>query len=140
MTNVRTILSATLLASAAIGTQIVLTDQYLLAAAPSHYYGLAAFVAIDVILALALWKRVRFGSVVSIALATVQAIAMLGDVLTYSTPDVPQQAFRSYLLKNPAFMALLVVQPIILGLAFAATNVRSDYSTVRRWFQTNLLH
>jgi hypothetical protein len=140
MVNVRAILSATLLVSAAIGAEILLTDQYLLSTAPSHAYGLGAFIAIDVVLAVALSKKIWLGSLLSIALATAQAIAMLADVLTYSTPDVPQQTFRSYLLNNPPFIALLVIQPVILGLALGARNVRNEYGMIRRWVQSNLLH
>ena len=140
MANVREVLSAAMLLSGTVGILILLTDQYLWSAALSHAYGLVAFVAVDTIVALALWRKIWFGSLLSIGLAIVQGTAMLADVLTYSTPDVSQQAFRSYLLGNPAFVALLVMQPVILVLAVGATNVRTDYSIVRRWISTNLLH
>ena len=140
MANVRVALSAAMLLSGTVGILILLTDQYLWSAALSHAYGLVAFVAVDTIVALALWRKIWFGSLLSIGLAIVQGTAMLADVLTYSTPDVSQQAFRSYLLGNPAFVALLVIQPAILVLAVGATHVRTDYSIVRRWISTNLLH
>ena len=139
MTNIRTALSGTLLASAATSAGIVLTDQYLWATAPSHAYGLIGFIAIDIALAILVSRNIWFGSDLSIGIATVQAIAMLADVLTYSTPGVAQQAFRSYLLSNPPFVILLVIQPVILGLAFGATNMRSQYYMARRWIRTNLL-
>ena len=140
MANVRVALSAAILLSGTVGILILLTDQYLWSAALSQAYGLLAFVAVDTIVALALWRKIWFGSLLSIGLAIVQGTAMLADVLTYSTPDVSQQAFRSYLLGNPAFVALLVIQPVILVLAVGATNVRTDYSIVRSWIDTNLLH
>ena len=139
MANVRAALSGTLLVSAATGAGIVLTDQYLWSNAPSHAYGLIGFVAIDIALAVLLWRKTLFGSVLSIGLATVQAIAMLADVLTYSTPGVSQEAFRSYLLGNPLYVILLVMQPVILGLAFGATSMRTQYYMARRWIRTNLL-
>ena len=138
MANVRAILSGTLLVSATTGAGIVLTDQYLWSTAPTHAYGLIGFIAIDIALAILLWRKIFLGSALSIVLAIVQTIAMLEDVLTYSTPDVTQQAFRSYLLGNPLFVVLLVIQPVILGLAFGATNMRTQYYLVRRWFRTNL--
>ena len=138
MTNVRAALSGTLLVSAAMGAGIVLTDQYLWSTAPSHAYGLVGFIAMDIALAILLWRKIWLGSVLSMGLTTVQAIAMLADVLTFSTPGVTQQAFRSYLLSNPPFVILLVIQPIILGLAFGATNVRTRYYMIRRWIRTNL--
>ena len=139
MTNIRAALSGTLLVSAATGAGIVLTDQYLWSTAPSHAYGLIAFIAIDIALAALLWMKTRLGSVLSIGLATIQALAMLSDVLTYSTPGVTQEAFRSYLLSNPLFVILLVIQPVILGLAFGATNVQAQYYLVRGWIRSNIL-
>ena len=139
MVNVRTILSASLLVSAAIGLTIVLTDAYLWSAAPTHALGLIGFIMIDAALAIFLWKGFSLASLLSIALSVIQAIAMLADILTYSTPDVPQQSFRTYLLNNPAFMALLVVQLVIISLAFGITNLQYDYVMIRRWVQTNLL-
>ena len=140
MAYVRGILSATLVVSATIGILILLDDQYLWATATSHAYGLIAFVTFDLVLATTIWKKTWLASLLSIALATVQATAMLGDVFTYSTTDVSQEAFRSYLLNNAAFIALLFIQPIILGLAFGASNLRYDYNMIRRWVQTNLPH
>ena len=139
MENVQAALSGTLLVSAAIGAQIVFTDQYLWSTAPSHAYGLIAFIAIDIALAILLWRKIWLGSVLSIGLATVQAMAMLADVFTYSTPDVTQQAFRSYLLSNLAFVILLIIQPVVLGLAFGGANVRTQYYMIRRWIRTIIL-
>ena len=139
MENIRAVLSGTLLASAATGAGIVLTDQYLWSAAPSHAYGLIGFIAIDAALAfLLLSRKSLLGTVLSIGLGTTQLIAMLADVVAYSTQDVAQQAFRAYLLGNPLFVALLVMQPVILGLAFGATNLRTEYVLIRGWFRTNL--
>ena len=139
MANIRAALFGTLLVSASTGAGIVLTDQYLWSTAPSHAYGLMVFIAIDVVLAILLWRKTWLGSVLSVGLATVQTLAMLADVITYSTPDVTQQAFRSYLLSNPPFVMLLIIQPVILGLAFGAANVRTQYYMIRRWIRTNVL-
>jgi len=139
MDFVRTILSGTLLGSAGLGIMIALGDKYLWYAAPSHAYGLVAFVALDLGLAIALWWRPWLGSLLSITVATVQAAAMLGDVLTYSAPYVPQQAFRSYLLSDQSFVALLTAQPIILLLALGATNLRYDYGIIRAWIQAHII-
>jgi hypothetical protein len=140
MTTIRTILSVSLLFSAVIGTSIVLTDAYLWSAAPTHALGLIGFITLDIALAIALSNRISLASLLSIGLSAVQAIAMLGDILAYSTPDVPQKAFRAYLLNSPAFMALLVVQLVILALAIGATNLRYEYKLIQKWIQLNLPH
>ena len=139
MENIRTALFGTLLVSAATGAGIALTDQYLWSTAPSHAIGLVAFVTIDIALAILLSRKTWLGSMLSIGLATVQAIAMTADILTYSTPDVTQQAFRTYLLSNPLFVILLVIQPVILGLAFGTANLVNQYYLVRRWIRVNVL-
>ena len=139
MENIRTALFGTLLVSAATGAGIALTDQYLWSTAPTHAIGLVVFVTIDIALAILLSRKTWLGSVLSIGLATVHAIAMLADILTYSTPDVTQQAFRTYLLSNPLFVILLVIQPVILWLAFGTANVRTQYYMVRRWIRMNVL-
>jgi hypothetical protein len=133
MFSVRSLLCATLLVSAAIGTLIVVSDGYLWSTAPTHALGLIVFIVVDVALAIALTRRIWFASLLSMGIATIQELAMLGDVLTYSTPDTPQQAFRTYLLNDPAFVALLVVQLVLLGIAFGATNLQHDYYMIRRW-------
>lgn len=138
MENVRPILSATFIASALTGTLIALTDQYLWLAAPSHAYGLIAFVLLNLGLAAVIWRKKWLASLLSVGLATIQAIAMLADILTYSTQDVTQAAFRSYLLNNPEFVALLVIQPIILVLGLSTSNLRIEYLTVRQWVSAHL--
>ena len=140
MISIRTILSGSLLVSAVIGTSIVFTDTYLWSAAPTHALGLIGFIALDIALAIAYSNRISLASLLSIALSAVQAIAMLADVLTYSTPDVPQKAFRAYLVNNPVFMGLLVVQLVILAIAIGATNLRYEYKLLRKWIQLNLPH
>ena len=138
MENLRPVLSATLIASALTGTLIALTDQYLWFAAPSHAYGLIAFVAIDLSLAAVLWRKTWLASLLAIGLAIIQATAMLADILTYSTTDVTQQAFRGYLLNNPEFVALLAIQPIILILGLGTSNIRIEYLMVRHWITAHL--
>ncbi len=137
MEIVRTILSGALLGSAGLGTIIVLDDRYLWYAAPSHAYGLVAFIALDIGLAIALWWRSWLGSLLSFTVATVQALAMLGDILTYTAPYVPQRVFRSYLLSDQSFLALLTLQSVILLLALGSTNLRYDYTIIRAWIQAH---
>jgi hypothetical protein len=140
MISIRTILSGSLLVSAVIGTSIVFMDTYLWSAAPTHALGLIGFIALDIALAIAFSNRISLASLLSIALSAVQAIAMFADVLTYSTPDVPQKAFRAYLVNNPVFTGLLVVQLVILAIAIGATNLRYEYKLLRKWIQLNLPH
>src|SRR5260370_30925906 len=117
MISIRTILSGSLLVSAVIGTSIVFTDTYLWSAAPTHALGLIGFIALDIALAIAFSNRISLASLLSIALSAVQASAMLAYVLTYSTPDVPQKAFRVYLLNNPMFIGVLIVQLVLPPIA-----------------------
>ena len=138
MENLRPVLSITLIVSALAGLLIVVSDQYLWYAAPSHAYGLVAFVAMDLGLAAIIWRKPWLAALLSTGLATVQVIAMIGDVLTYSTPDVTQEAFRSYLLNNREFVALLLIQPIILALSLSISNIRIEYLMVRQWLRTRL--
>ncbi len=115
---VRIALSLGLIASAAVGTRILTTDRWLWASAPTHAYGLIAFVAIDMVLAMALFLRVKYASLGASTLAVVQFVAMAGDTLVGSPSGASASAFQSYLLGNTYFTALLSIQPAIVGLGF----------------------
>src|SRR5437870_7082120 len=68
MRIVRLVLSAALGTSALVGIQILATDYWLWSAAPTHAYGLMAFVALDLALILGVWRVTR--------------LAMIGPLLT----------------------------------------------------------
>ena len=121
-------LSTGLFLSAALGGNILSTDAFLWVAAPAHAYGLLAFVAMDLILIVALWDRVRYGGTLSvvkyvgvlcIAMASVQFFAMVGDLSGLQPPlGMSASAFRSYLLSDRYYVRLFALQPIIAGLGF----------------------
>src|SRR6266576_3963344 len=72
MKIVRLILSAALGASALVGVRILATDYWLWSAAPTHAYGLMAFVALDFVLILTVWEVTRLSILGALLTATVQ--------------------------------------------------------------------
>ncbi len=118
-------LSVALLVSAAVGARILTTDGWLWAAAPTHAYGLIAFVAMDIVLIAALWRRTKFAEVGAITLAAVQFLAMAGDLAGYTPAGVPTSIFQSYLLSDMPFVALLTIQPAIAGLGVLSRKLTS---------------
>jgi hypothetical protein len=117
MRIVRLILSAVLAASALVGIEILLTDYWLWSAAPTHAYGLIAFVALDAALIVGTWRGVRWASFGALLIATVQLVSMLGDIITGQPAGTPAAAFRSYLLADTAYLGLLVTQGLIMAIA-----------------------
>src|SRR3989442_1730593 len=81
MRIVRLILSAALGASAMVGIQILATDYWLWSASPTHAYGLMAFVALDLALIVGVWRLTRLALFGALLTATVQLMAMLGDII-----------------------------------------------------------
>ena len=124
MNKIRIVLSAALAASGVVGARILTTDGWLWSAAPTHAYGLTAFVAIDILLIAALWRGTRLAEIGAASLSVVQMLAMAGDLLGFSPVGVPSDVFRNYLLNNSSFMALLYIQPVIAGLAISARRMR----------------
>ena len=116
---VKTVLAALLLASAVVGAYISATDAYLWTEAPSHAYGLIAFVIVDVIAVGVLYARPRWGRMLALAMPAVEFVAMVGDLyMGLGSPGSEVQAsFREYLLNDSAFMVLLVIQAVLVGLA-----------------------
>jgi hypothetical protein len=114
---VRLILSAALAASALVGIEILSTDYWLWSAAPTHAYGLIAFVALDAALILGTWRAVRQAFFGALLTATVQLVSMLGDIITGQPAGTPAAAFRSYLLADTAYLGLLVTQGLIMAIA-----------------------
>jgi len=131
-------LSAGLFSSAALGGNILSTDAFLWAAAPAHAYGLLAFVGTDLILIVVLWDRVRYGGTLSIvrhvgvlciALASIQFLAMIGDLSGLQPPlGMPASAFRSYLLSDKVYVRLFALQPVIAGLGFWFINQKEAHA------------
>jgi hypothetical protein len=116
-------LSAILAVSAVVGAAILKTDGYLWAAAPSHAYGLAAFVFLDIGLIALVWIRVRLALLGTALLGAVQFTAMAGDVFIGHPAGLPQGLWQQYLLADGYFVALLAIQLIVvagalLGLAY----------------------
>jgi len=117
MRIVRLILSATLGASALVGMQILSTDYWLWSAAPTHAYGLMAFVALDFVLVLGIWRLTQFAIVGALLTATTQLVAMVGDIIAGEPAGLPATVFRNYLLADSAYLGLLVTQGLIMAIA-----------------------
>src|SRR5713226_9400798 len=116
----KTVLTPTLLVSGLIGVWIAANDGWLWAVAPSHAYGLLAFAALDVILALVVIGVPRLAYVGALLVSTTQVVAMAGDALTFTPTGTVQAAFRAYLLGDTAFVALLGIQLAIAGITATA--------------------
>jgi hypothetical protein len=117
MKIVRLMLSAALAASALVGILILSTDYWLWSAAPTHAYGLIAFVALDALLILGTWRAMHPAVFGALFTATVQLVSMLGDIITGQPAGTPAAAFRSYLLGDAAYLGLLVTQGLIMAIA-----------------------
>jgi hypothetical protein len=120
MRIVRLILSAALATSALVGIEILSTDYWLWSAAPTHAYGLIAFVAIDTALIFGMWRAVRTAVFGALLIATVQLVSMLGDMVTGQPAGTPAAAFRTYLLADTAYLGLVFTQGLIMAIAVGA--------------------
>src|SRR3989454_12063499 len=89
MKVVRLVLSAALGASALVGVRILATDYWLWSAAPTHAYGLTAFVALDFALIVAVGRGKRLFILGALLIATVPVVAMLGGVVAGEPAGVP---------------------------------------------------
>jgi len=117
MRIVRLVLSAALGTSALVGIQILATDYWLWSAAPTHAYGLMAFVALDLALILGVWRVTRLAMIGPLLTATFQFVAMLGDIIGGEPVGLPAAVFRNYLLADTAYVSLLVTQGLIMAIA-----------------------
>ena len=117
MRIVRLILSAALAVSALAGIEILSTDLWLWSAAPTHAYGLVAFVVLDVALIFRTWRATRFAVFGALSTATVQLAAMLGDIIAGEPAGLPVSIFRNYLLADTAYLGLLITQGFIMTIA-----------------------
>jgi hypothetical protein len=113
----RLILSAALAASALVGIEILSTDFWLWSGAPTHAYGLIAFVALDTALIFGIWRAVRSAVFGALLASTIQLASMLGDMVTGQPAGTPAEAFRRYLLDDASFIGLLVIQGLIISIA-----------------------
>ncbi|OLE69744.1 hypothetical protein AUF78_09690 [archaeon 13_1_20CM_2_51_12] len=116
MRIVRLILSAALGASAMVGIQILATDYWLWSASPTHAYGLMAFVALDLALIVGVWRLTRLALFGALLTATVQLMAMLGDIIAGEPAGLPAAVFRNYLLADTAYVGLLITQGLIMAI------------------------
>ncbi len=116
MRIVRLILSAALGASAMVGIQILATDYWLWSASPTHAYGLMAFVALDFALIVGVWRLTRLALFGALLTATVQLLAMLGDIIAGEPAGLPVVVFRNYLLADTAYVGLLITQGLIMAI------------------------
>ena len=117
MRIVRLVLSAALGTSALVGIQILATDYWLWSAAPTHAYGLMAFVALDLALILGVWRVTRLAMIGPLLTAAFQFVAMLGDIIGGEPVGLPAAVFRNYLLADTAYVSLLVTQGLIMAIA-----------------------
>jgi len=118
------ILSVVLLFSVVVGGYILATDSYLWSVAPTHAYGLAAFMVIGLALIVGQWRMSRTAIIATVLLGLVQLGAMSGDVLfgtlTFSSNGATAAAFSKYLLGDAAFVALLGVQVVLIAVGIVA--------------------
>jgi len=114
MKIVHLVLSAALGASALVGIQILATDYWLWSAAPTHAYGLTAFVGLDLALIFAVWRVTRLAIFGVLLTATIQLVAMLGDIVGGQPAGLPAAVFRNYLLADTAYVGLLFTQGLIM--------------------------
>src|SRR5437660_11117074 len=117
MRIVRLVLSAALGTSALVGIQILATDYWLWSAAPTHAYGLMAFVALDLALILGVWRVTRLVMIGPLLTAAFQFVAMLGYIMGGEPAGLPAAVFRDYLLPDTACVRLFVTQGCLMHLA-----------------------
>ncbi len=114
------VLTPTLLVSGLVGMWIVASDGWLRAVAPTHAYGLLAFAALDLVLALVVMAVPRIAYAGALLVSITQVAAMAGDALTFTPTGTLQAAFRAYLLGDMAFLALLGIQFAVAGITATA--------------------
>jgi len=99
-----------------VGIQILATDYWLWSASPTHAYGLMAFVALDLALIVGVWRLTRLALFGALLTATVQLMAMLGDIIAGEPAGLPAAVFRNYLLADTAYVGLLITQGLIMAI------------------------
>src|SRR5436309_13050270 len=117
MKMVRLVLSTALGASALVGVRILATDYWLWSAAPTHAYGLMAFVALDFALIVAVWGTTRLSILGALLTATVQLVAMVGVIVAGEPAGLPAAVFRRYLFADTAYLGILIHHCPIMAVA-----------------------
>jgi hypothetical protein len=117
---VKSVLAMLLVVSGVVGSYILATDKYLWAEAPTHAYGLIVFAGLDFVVAGAVFSALRLSRLIALLLPLVQFAAMSGDLYMGlgSPSSAIQTVFHDYLISDTAFMVLLVLQGVLIGLAF----------------------
>lgn len=126
-------LSAGLFISAELGGNMLSSDAFLWAAAPSHAYAIIALVGVDLAFITLLWGGVRNVGTLAVIVSMLQFLAMLGDLAGLQPPSgMTTSAFRSYLLSDNLYVALLAVQPAVasLGIWFRRSNYPSPTPSI----------
>jgi len=122
MKPIQMISALVLLVSAAIGGYILATDSILWQDAPTHAYGLIAFVVIDLALIGGLWWKPRLATFGMTLLALIQLGAMGADAFvgqSVGTTITTQSFLQKHLLGDAAFMTLLAVQALLIVIGIA---------------------
>ncbi|HLQ06488.1 MAG TPA: hypothetical protein VK126_01895 [Nitrososphaerales archaeon] len=127
MKKVQAVVSVLLIASAAVGIEVLRTDGWLWSAAPLHAYGLIAFVALDLLLAGISWRVTRLAIIGSALFGGIQFIAMVGDVFMGQPAGIPAAVWESYLLGDTPFMVLLGIQVVIIAWAILSTRIMANH-------------
>jgi hypothetical protein len=121
----KTAISVVLGISAIVGAVMLKTDAYLWAAAPSHAYGLMVFVALDVILAVGVWRFTKLAILGTALLGAVQFAAMAGDVFVGQPAGLPTSLWQQYILGDQYFVVLLALQlAVVAAGAFGFASYR----------------
>lgn len=120
MRIIRDVLSLGLVTSALLGILILTTDQWLWAAAPSHAYGLIAFVIVDVLFATVVLEILSVGTFIAAIASFVQLSLMIGDMLVGQPEGISSTAFRAYLINDPSYIGLLFVKTVIVAAAITS--------------------
>jgi hypothetical protein len=94
--------------------EILSLDKWLWSVSPQHAFGLILFLIIDIVLVLAILRRIRLATTGALIISLVQLSAMIVDLFGGAPPSTPGATFTQYLLGNAAFDGLLIVQGIIL--------------------------
>jgi len=71
-------------------------------------------------LIVAVWRVTRLSILGALLTATVQLVAMLGDIVAGEPAGLPAAVFRSYLLADTAYLGLLISQCLIMAIAIGS--------------------
>lgn len=118
--------SLALVTSAALALWILSTDSFLLAAQPTHAYGLVAFVVLDVVFATLILARRKLAFPGALVFGVIQFLAMASDPLTGPQIGMTVEVFAKYLFSNWAFDALLIAQIAVVLMSWRGYVARKS--------------